>query len=212
MPFVRTLREVSTTMPTISMPSPLSTAVRSGRALALTAVLALVPWLAGCAGDTPGPAGATAADAPSSDADAATADHSTAARLYEVRGQVVRVPDPADPLADLVIRHEAIPDFAGIDGVEVGMDSMAMPFPLAQEASVDAIAPGDKVRFTLEVSWEGDPPYRITALEPLPPDTELTYRAARPLAEPPEEPPAEELPAEELPAEEPTPAAAEGSS
>jgi hypothetical protein len=131
---------------------------------------------------------------------------------YEVRGEVLAVPDPEDPASRLLIRHEAVDGFEDIDGEVVGMDSMAMPFPLAPEASVDDVAPGDKVRFTLEVSWEGDPPYRITALEPLAPDTELTYRAARPAAEPPEEPPAEELPAEELPAEEPTPAAAEGSS
>jgi hypothetical protein len=126
---------------------------------------------------------------------------------YEVRGEVLAVPDPEDPASRLLIRHEAVDGFEDIDGEVVGMDSMAMPFPLAPEASVDAIAPGDKVRFTLEVSWEGDPPYRITALEPLAPDTELTYRAARPLAEPLEEPTAEEPPAEE-----PTPAAAEGSS
>lgn len=99
---------------------------------------------------------------------------------YETRGVVVRVPDPADPLSNLDIRHEAIDDFRSIDGEVVGMGSMGMPFPLADGVDLGAIAPGDKVAFTLEVEWEGEPPYRVTRIETLPADTELDFREASP--------------------------------
>lgn len=102
---------------------------------------------------------------------------------YETRGVVVRVPDPADPLSNLDIRHEAIDDFRSIDGEVVGMGSMSMPFPLADGVDLGAIAPGDKVAFTLEVEWEGEPPYRVTRIEKLPADTELDFREASPPGE-----------------------------
>jgi hypothetical protein len=53
------------------------------------------------------------------------------------------------------------------------MDSMTMPFPLAEGVELDGVEPGDKVGFTLEVEWEGDPPYRITTLEELGAETVL---------------------------------------
>lgn len=102
---------------------------------------------------------------------------------YETRGVVVRVPDPADPLSNLAIRHEAIDDFRSIDGEVVGMGSMSMPFPLADGVDLGAIAPGDKVAFTLEVEWEGEPPYRVSRIEKLPADIELDFREASPPGE-----------------------------
>jgi Cu/Ag efflux protein CusF len=103
--------------------------------------------------------------------------------IYETRGVVVRVPDPADPLSNLAIRHEAIDDFRSIDGEVVGMGSMSMPFPLADGVELGAIAPGDKVAFTLEVEWEGEPPYRVSRIEKLPAETELDFREASPPGE-----------------------------
>jgi len=90
---------------------------------------------------------------------------------YEVRGEVTRLPSTG---ADaLYVRHEAIPGFVDMDGEVVGMESMAMPFPLAEEVALDGVEVGDKVRFTLEVEWEGDPPYRITRIEELGAETVL---------------------------------------
>ena len=102
---------------------------------------------------------------------------------YETRGVVVRLPDPADPLTDLVIRHEAIDDFRGIDGEVVGMHSMSMAFPVADGVDLAGVEPGAKVAFTLEVEWEGEPPYRVTRIEALPADTELEFRQASPPGE-----------------------------
>lgn len=94
-----------------------------------------------------------------------------AVQSYEVRGEVTRLPSAAEPA--LYVRHEAVPGFVDMDGEVVGMDSMTMPFPLAEGVALEGIAPGDRVRFTLEVEWEGDPPYRITRIEELAAGTEL---------------------------------------
>jgi hypothetical protein len=84
---------------------------------------------------------------------------------------VTRLPSAAEPA--LYVRHEAVPGFVDMDGEVVGMDSMTMPFPLAEGVGLEGVAPGDRVRFTLEVEWEGDPPYRITRIEELAAGTEL---------------------------------------
>lgn len=99
---------------------------------------------------------------------------------YESRGVVLGVPDPADPLSNLEIRHEAIDGFRSIDGEVVGMNSMRMAFPLAEGVDLAGIEPGDKVAFTLEVEWEGEPPYRVARIEELPADTEIELREAAP--------------------------------
>lgn len=155
--------------------------LRTVSALALVALLG--PALA-CGGPPAGNGG----DAGSGGPDAADVDAADdpGARTYRVRGEVTAVPDPADPLSDLRIRHEAIDDFVGIDDEVVGMSSMTMPFPVAPQVPVADLAVGDKVAFTLAVDWDGEPAYQITEIEELPAGTELEFRKARP-PEPEEE-------------------------
>lgn len=140
--------------------------------LALASLL-LLP-LAACGGDgaeTVAPEGADTAS------ETAAADE---VQTYQVRGQITGLPDDADPQANLTIRHEAIDDFVSMNGEVVGMSSMSMPFPVADDVDLDAREVGDKVRFTLTVDWDGDPAYQVTSMEALPEDTELEYRKARP--------------------------------
>lgn len=75
-------------------------------------------------------------------------------RTYEVKGEVMRL--PAAGSRAIVLSHEAIPDFQSADGKTVGMDAMTMPFGLAEGVSVEGLAPGDRVTFTLETRWELD--------------------------------------------------------
>lgn len=56
--------------------------------------------------------------------------------------------------------HEAIPD---------QMDAMRMDFPLADSAVVAGLAPGAKVRLTLQT----EPRLEVLAAEPLPDSTRL---------------------------------------
>lgn len=155
-------------LPVPFRPSAARGTADGGRAGVLAALAAAVAVLAACTGG--------------GDAGGPSAGGGDVSR-YETRGVVVRVPDPADPLADLVIRHEAIDDFRGINGEVVGMDSMSMPFPVANGVDLAGVVPGAKVAFTLEVEWEGEPPYRVTRIAALPADTELDFRQASPPGE-----------------------------
>ncbi len=101
----------------------------------------------------------------------------TGARDYTVRAQVVQPPDAA---TGLYIYHEAIDDWVGRSGKVEGMDTMAMPFPVAQGVPLQGIQANDKIEVKLHVSWEADRPVEITEVRKLPPDTKLEFRAARP--------------------------------
>ena len=97
-----------------------------------------------------------------------------AAAVYQVRGESRQL--PVAPARDLMIRHEAIPDFKDEAGKVVGMEAMTMPFTLAPGVELGGLAPGDRVEFTLEVRWD-DPANlaRITRLGRLPPGTRLAW-------------------------------------
>jgi hypothetical protein len=105
-----------------------------------------------------------------------TGDGST----YTVRAKVVQLPAPENPASGLYLSHEAIDRFVDRDGKIVGMEPMTMPFPLAEDVSLEGIRPGDVVEFKLHVDWGGDPEVEITGLRKLPPDTQLSFRSAEP--------------------------------
>ncbi len=101
-------------------------------------------------------------------------------RDYTVRAQVVTTPDPARPAEGLYLYHEAIDDWMGRSGEVEGMDTMSMPFPVAQGVPFAEIQANDKVEVTLHVDWGADTPVEITGIRELPPDIELVFRAAKP--------------------------------
>ncbi len=93
---------------------------------------------------------------------------------YSVHGEVVRLPLEGAPTRELVIRHERIPDFKGAGGDVVGMDAMAMPFPLAPEVAVEQLEVGDKLTFEFAMDWQNNR-YRIEKIQELPRDTVLDF-------------------------------------
>lgn len=97
---------------------------------------------------------------------------------YTVRGLVVTLPEEGNPSAEFQVRHEAIPHFVGQDG-EMGMDTMTMPFPLAEGLSLAAIKVSDKIELTFEVDFDTAAKqltgYRAVALSVLPADTALDF-------------------------------------
>jgi hypothetical protein len=99
------------------------------------------------------------------------------ARRYTVRGEVVRLPDPARRGDEMFVRHEAIDDFVDSSGKEVGMASMIMPFRLP--ANAQELTLGDKVEIRFAVDWSG-PAFRIERIDKLPPATPLRLGPARP--------------------------------
>ncbi|MDX2115667.1 MAG: copper-binding protein [Planctomycetota bacterium] len=102
--------------------------------------------------------------------------------VYVVRAVVVSLPDAANPASEFQARHEAIPNFVGQDG-ELGMDTMVMPFPLADGLDLSAFQTGDKVELTFEVDFDAAAQrllgYRATAVKPLPAETELDFTPLR---------------------------------
>ena len=103
-----------------------------------------------------------------------------AGRTYTLRGQVTQLPDPNNPGEGLYINHEAIDDFVSRDGEMVGMDPMAMPFPVDEEVPLEGIQVGDVIEVKLHVDWEAEPAAEIVAIRKLPPGTKLIFRAAKP--------------------------------
>jgi Cu/Ag efflux protein CusF len=110
----------------------------------------------------------------------AQADQAPAIELhqYTVRGEIVSRPTETDPDTELLVRHEMIPDFRG-QGGHLGMNSMTMPFPIAEALSLDSFAPGDKVALTFTVDFDAAEDrllaYRATKIDPLPEDIELVF-------------------------------------
>jgi len=101
-------------------------------------------------------------------------------RDYTVRALVVQAPDAKNPAGGLYLYHEPIDDWVGRDGKRDGMDTMAMPFPVAGGIPLAGVAANDKVEVTLHVDWTADRAIEITRLRKLPADTRLVFRSARP--------------------------------
>jgi hypothetical protein len=104
-------------------------------------------------------------------------------RTYTTRGQVVQLPDPANPGTGLTLNHEAVDQFVDRQGELVGMDPMSMPFPVAKGVSLDGIQVSDVVEFDLHVDWSKEPAAEITRIRELPAGTKLDFRAAKPRKE-----------------------------
>lgn len=96
---------------------------------------------------------------------------------YTLRAQVVQPPSDA---TGLYLYHEAIDDWVGRSGKVEGMDTMAMPFPVAKGVPLEGIQANDKVEVKLHVDWESERPVEIREVRELPPDTKLDFRAAKP--------------------------------
>lgn len=145
-------------------------ACRGAAAVSLTVLAALaVVALAGCGGqaDEAGQGGAGGrSGGPPPDG------------RYELQGIVERLPQGPDN--SLYIRHEAIDDFRDAHGEIVGMDSMTMPFPVAEGVPLEGVEAGDPIAFTFEVRWNDQPRFQVTSLRELPAGTEIEFRRAVP--------------------------------
>jgi|GEM_PF-1324873 len=100
---------------------------------------------------------------------------------YVVRAQVVDLPSPGNGNL-LQLHHEPIDNFVTRDGQTEGMDSMTMPFLVADNVSLRDIHPGDKIEVILHVDWKTERSVQITGLRKLDPGLRLDFRAARPPA------------------------------
>lgn len=97
---------------------------------------------------------------------------------YTVRGVIVSVPSYGDPSGDLMVHHEAIPDFRGEGGAR-GMNEMVMPFPVASGLDLSEFSEGDRVSLTFTVDYNENEDrlitYRATSIELLPEGATLDF-------------------------------------
>jgi Cu/Ag efflux protein CusF len=106
-----------------------------------------------------------------------TETKSKTGHTYTVRARVEQLPAQG---SGLVLTHEAVDDWMGRSGKIEGMDTMTMPFPVAEDVSLAGIQPGDVVEVQLHVDWNADLAVQITSLRELPPETRLDFRSAKP--------------------------------
>ena len=104
---------------------------------------------------------------------------SASGRNYVVRAQVTELPSPGNGNL-LQLHHEPIDNFVTRDGQTEGMDSMTMPFLIADNIALRDIQPGDKIEVILHVDWKAERSVQITGLRKLDPGLRLDFRAARP--------------------------------
>ncbi len=91
----------------------------------------------------------------------------------------MELPKEDNDRASFQVQHERIPDFVNAQGKVVGMDSMTMPFPLAEGVTTRGVEVGDKVELEFQVDWSpGRRGWWATAIRPLPAETALDFGAA----------------------------------
>jgi hypothetical protein len=84
---------------------------------------------------------------------------------YTVRGEVRALPGAGHARNEIVVKHEAIPEYRDETGKVVGMDAMTMPFYLAPGVSADGLKVGDKVELSLESTVSPRFTERVTAVK-----------------------------------------------
>ncbi len=103
---------------------------------------------------------------------------------YEgVLGIVAELPEADNPAASFKVHHEHIPAFVNprtgelamtSEGVP-GMRAMVMEMPPAVGVDIAELRVGDKVRFDFAVWNEPRVAWRMTAIESIDPDTEISF-------------------------------------
>ncbi|RKZ17283.1 hypothetical protein DRQ53_04020 [bacterium] len=84
-------------------------------------------------------------------------------QTYAVDGVITRL--PAGPGTELMVEHEAIPDFVNAAGDTIGMKAMTMGFPTAEHVDLTGLAAGDSVSIRFVVRWGQPHPLELTQIE-----------------------------------------------
>jgi len=98
---------------------------------------------------------------------------------YPLRGRIVSLIDPLDPVSELRIHHERIEDFKMGDGEPAPMMQMTMSFSPGPDETLEGIAVGDAVSFVFEMHWQPAREMRVVEIKKLPADTVLGFEVDR---------------------------------
>jgi Cu/Ag efflux protein CusF len=69
---------------------------------------------------------------------------------YSVKGVIKALPGNGRASNELIVKHEAIPNYRDEAGNIVGMDAMTMPFYLSKSVQVDGFSVGDQIEMIVE--------------------------------------------------------------
>jgi hypothetical protein len=90
---------------------------------------------------------------------------------YTARGRIIEIQGEG-PMRLIEIHHEVIASFVDADGNPAPMESMTMPFAVAEGVSFSEGA-GDSIEFEFAVRWNLKPMLLLTRVATLPNDTKL---------------------------------------
>jgi Cu/Ag efflux protein CusF len=76
--------------------------------------------------------------------------HAQDSYSYTVKGVIKALPGNGRAVNELIVKHEAIPNYRDEAGNVVGMMAMTMPFYLAESVSASGLAVGDNIELTVE--------------------------------------------------------------
>ncbi len=86
---------------------------------------------------------------------------------YTVRGVLRGLPEAGASLPEVLIRHQAIPEFTDADGQIVGMQAMSMPFVIENPALLKGLTPGAEIEIDFEVRFKERKLLWLTGLRPV---------------------------------------------
>ena len=90
---------------------------------------------------------------------------------YTTRGIVVSLPGEK-AYEEFIVHHETIPTYQSING-SVGMNEMAMSFPVPDQSILEGLAVGDKIELVFGERFEPKHRIGVISVKKLPAETEL---------------------------------------
>ncbi len=73
---------------------------------------------------------------------------------YSMKGIIKALPGNGRAPNEVLIKHDAVPEYRNRSGEVVGMSAMTMPFYLRKDVSVGELKVGDTVEFKVEAHFE----------------------------------------------------------
>lgn len=73
---------------------------------------------------------------------------------YSIKGVIKALPGKGRAANEVLIQHEAIPEYRNRSGEVVGMSAMTMPFYLREGTQLGELTIGDAVEFKVEAHFE----------------------------------------------------------
>ena len=92
----------------------------------------------------------------------------TDAVTYSMKGEIRALPGVGRASNEVLIKHEAVPEYRDTAGKVVGMSAMTMPFYLKDGVALGDLKVGDRVAFKVEARFEPRFTEEVVSIEKAP--------------------------------------------